>query len=122
MRYILVGKRAADLYTFQRFLSEACPDDEFEVCKDVKTLTKPPNTRLIYVFVRVGICWEIEFGGQLDVHSDSTKFIDEFMDFRELDENLIDIKVEYDGAQVTGTVQEILRKVGELNEQSDCSN
>jgi len=122
VRYILVGKRAADLNSFQRFLSEACPDDEFKICEDVKMLTKPPNTRIIYVFVRVGICWEIEFGGQLDVHSDSTAFLDELMDFREFDEKLADIRVEYDGAQVTGTVQEILRKVGELNEQNDCSN
>ena len=118
MKYLLIGKRATQLGVFQKLLSENNPDDEFEICKNVKTLVKPPDTKIIYVFMRVPYTWEWEFGGQLDVHSDDTEFVDELMDFRELDTDLVDIRVDYDGAQLTGTVQEIIRKMGEDNESS----
>lgn len=120
MKYLLIGKRATQLGVFQKLLSENNPDDEFEICKNVKTLVKPPDTKIIYVFMRVPYTWEWEFGGQLDVHSDDTEFIDELMDFRELDTDLVDIRVDYDGAQLTGAVQEIIRKMGENNEETDC--
>ena len=120
MKYLLIGKRATQLGVFQKLLSENNPDDEFEICKNVKTLVKPPDTKIIYVFMRVPYTWEWEFGGQLDVHSDDTEFVDELMDFRELDTDLVDIRVDYDGAQLTGAVQEIIRKMGENNEETDC--
>lgn len=120
MKYLLIGKRATQLGVFQKLLSENNPDDEFEICKNVKTLVKPPDTKIIYVFMRVPYTWEWEFGGQLDVHSDDTEFVDEFMDFREFDTDLVDIRVDYDGAQLTGAVQEIIRKMGEDNEETDC--
>ena len=122
MKYLLVGRRAAEKVAFKRFLSESCPNDEFEICENVKSLTKPPNTRIIYIKVGVANAWEWEFGGQLDIHTDDTAFLDEIMDFREFDEKLSDITVEFDCAQITGTTQEIIRKVGELNEQNDCSD
>ena len=120
MKYLLIGKRATQLGVFQKLLSENNPDDEFEICKNVKTLVKPPDTKIIYVFMRVPYTWEWEFGGQLDVHSDDTEFVDELMDFRELDTDIVDIRVDYDGAQLTGAVQEIIRKMGENNEETDC--
>ena len=113
MRYLLVGKRAAELNLFQRLLSESCEGNTFEICDNVRTLVKPPDTKLIYIFVSIPVSWDWEFSGQLDVHSDSTKFIDELMDFREFDEKMADIKVEYDGAQVSSVVQEIQRKIGD---------
>lgn len=122
MKYLLVGRRAAEKVAFKKFLSESCPNDEFEICENVKTLIKPPNTRIIYINVNIGRAWDWEFSGQLDIHTDNTAFYDEVMDFREFDENLADIKVSFDCAQITCTVQEIVRKIGELNEQNDCSN
>lgn len=98
---------------FQKLLSESNTDDEFEICDSVSTLVKPPDTKLIYIFVSIPVSWNWEFEGQLDVHSDNTRFIDELMDFREFDEKLADIRVEYDGAQITSVVQEIQRKIGD---------
>lgn len=98
---------------FQKLLSESCKDSTFDICDNVRTLVKPPDTKLIYIFVSIPVSWDWEFSGQLDVHSDSSKFIDELMDFREFDEKLADIRVEYDGAQITGVVQEIVRKIGD---------
>lgn len=122
MKYLLVGRRAAEKVAFKRFLSESCPNDEFEICENVKTITKPPNTRIIYINVNVGKAWDWEFSGQLDVHTDDTAFIDEVMDFREFDENLADIKVSFDCAQITCTAQEIVRKIGELDGETYSSD
>lgn len=113
MRYILVGRRAAEKQAFKKFLSESRPNDEFEICENVRTLVKPPDTKIIYIKVKVGTAWDWEFSGQLDVHTDSTAFYDEVMDFREFDEKLSDITVDFDCAQITGTVQEIIRKIGD---------
>lgn len=116
MKYLLVGRRAAEKVFFKRFLSESCPNDEFEICENVRTLVKPPDAKIIYIKVKVSTAWDWEFSGQLEVHTDDTAFLDEVMDFREFDENLADIKVSFDCAQITCTVQEIVRKIGELNE------
>ena len=120
MKYLLVGRRAAEKQAFKKFLSESRPDDKFEICENVRTLVKPPDTKIIYIKVKVSTAWDWEFSGQLDVHTDNTAFYDEVMDFREFDENLADIKVSFDCAQITCTVQEIVRKIGELNEKTDC--
>ena len=111
VKYLIVGRRAAEKGIFKKFLSESCPDDEFEICEDTKSLIKPPDTQIIYIKVKVSAAWEWEFGGQLDVHTDSTLFYDEVMNFREFDENLADIIVSFDCSQITGTVQEIIRKM-----------
>ena len=120
MKYLIVGKRAAELNMFQRLLSESNKDDEFEICDNVSTLVKQPDTKLIYIYVSIPVSWNWEFEGQLDVHSDDTRFLDELMDFREFDEKTADIKVEYDGSQITSVVQEIQRKIGDMNEKTDC--
>lgn len=113
MKYLIVGRRAAEKGIFKKLLSESCPDDEFEICEDTKSLIKPSDTQIIYIKVKVSTAWEWEFGGQLDVHTDSTIFYDEVMNFREFDENLADIIVSFDCSQITGTVQEIIRKMGD---------
>lgn len=115
MQYILIGKRAANLSYFKEKLSERFPYDRFVICRNIRTFKRPPRSKLIYIKVSIPVSWDWEFSGQLDVHSSNAEFIDELMDFKKFDSKQAEIVVNFDGCQLTSTLAEIERKVGEFS-------
>ena len=101
MKFVLVGKRPAQLETIKKYIEDNTGYTNIVVTEKPSELTKDNNTVIIFVDVTFTYCWEWWMSGDIANELNRRRFEDEIMEFRQLDRKDCDYIVDYDGTEMS---------------------
>ena len=116
MNYILVGKQSATLGGIKSMLG-----DNVTVCNTIAEMddNRGFNSKLIYIKTPIPFDWEWWMSADISNEYNRKKFINEIMDFRNIDEDCCDLKLNFDGTGVTDMIDSINKYITEVENGSN---
>lgn len=107
MNFVLVGKRAAQLETIKKYITDITGYTKVSVTEKPSELVKDNNTVIIFVDVAFAYCWDWWMSADISNEFNRRKFNDEIMEFRQLDTKIYDYIVKYDGTEITSLNEKV---------------
>ena len=101
MKFVLVGKRPAQLETFKKYIEDNTGYTNIVVTEKPSELTKDNNTVIIFIDVAFAYCWDWWMSADISNELNRRRFEDEIMEFRQLDRKDCDYIVDYDGTEMS---------------------
>lgn len=116
MKYILVGKQSAVLNGIKDKLIGDI--DVFNTPYNLDNIDKSKN-KIIYVQTPLMYDWDWWMSADISNEYNRKKFINEIMDFRNIDEDCCDLKLNFDGTGVTDMIDSINKYITEVENGSN---
>lgn len=116
MNYILVGKQSTALSGIRDRLGK-----DITVYNSVTEMNDNRNSESKVIYIRTSIPFDWEWWMSADVSNEFNRkrFVDELMDFKNIDSDCCDKIINYDGTGLSDVIEEIERYITEVENGSN---
>lgn len=124
MRYILIGKRCTYLDVVKEKVSKCILDKDVEIlCLNKPTSFSNEKDKIIYIKTPIQYSWDYWMEADINNDENLKNFIDEIMEFRELDEEKCHLILNCENAN-SFSVFSVVEKIKEFIDkcERECEN
>lgn len=116
MKYVLIGKQCAYLDTIKERISR---EDKEILCLNKPTILLNEESKIIYIKASIPYSWEYWMGSDINNEDNLKRFVDEVMDFRELDEEKCHLILDYNGTSLLSITEKIREFIDQCESESE---
>ena len=118
MKYILVGKQSATLNGIKSKLSKS---NDITVFNSAAEMNKEniTDSKIIYIITPIPYNWEWWMSADISNEFNRKKFVEETIDFRDVDPDSCDKVIKYDGTGLSDLIEEINKYITEVENGSN---